>query len=360
MSDELDKALDDLLSESADFVDAEKSDESSAPPIKEPISAPSIADPEPLIKRERKTLHAPRKNKKRKSILPWAIGVLALVALANSIWFWYLQKKDDVSWQDFGEEDFKSTVTDEDFQNLLRGASDEYLDSILYDEVLEEPSLTATENDISQSEEARLTEIMEKATQIVEAEHPDKPPTMEISPPPPSLIEDTKLIDIVKKATEIEEAERPNKLPVEEVASDEIAAPKAEMEESPVVEAPTPKAKVEDSPIQTAAPTEVKINAASSVVLSGISGPLQQGKEQVKFSCDLALFSKEKSLARSIKNFEAAIRVLVANIFYFSEQAQPQVNEIENEIMQKINFIFPQGKIIDVKLHNLKLELSKS
>jgi hypothetical protein len=94
--------------------------------------------------------------------------------------------------------------------------------------------------------------------------------------------------------------------------------------------------------------------AMDSTILQGLNGTLK-GKS-VRFRCDIALFSSQSGLRAKLSPYEEAIRVVATNIFYFTVPGKAILPDIEQQVLQKAGFLFPDGRLIRVEVRNLELE----
>lgn len=115
----------------------------------------------------------------------------------------------------------------------------------------------------------------------------------------------------------------------------------------PHFDAPKPEEKVVVPP----APT---VRAMDSATLSHLEGSMNNNKVHYRF--DLMLFSREKGLRSKLPPFEEAIRAVAGNIFYFTVPGKAMLPELEQQVLQKAGFLFPDGRLIRVEVRNLELE----
>jgi len=94
--------------------------------------------------------------------------------------------------------------------------------------------------------------------------------------------------------------------------------------------------------------------AMDSVVIRDIQGVM--AGQRVHFHVNIALFSSASGLSAKLPPFEEAIRAVTSNIFYFTSPGKAKIPEIEQQILQKAGFLFPDGKLIRVELQGLELE----
>lgn len=115
----------------------------------------------------------------------------------------------------------------------------------------------------------------------------------------------------------------------------------------PQYHAPEPDVKVIAPPVPA-------IRAMDSATLSHLEGSMNNNKVHYRF--DLTLFSREKGLRSKLPPFEEAIRAVAGNIFYFTVPGKAMLPELEQQVLQKAGFLFPDGRLIRVEVRNLELE----
>ena len=126
----------------------------------------------------------------------------------------------------------------------------------------------------------------------------------------------------------------------------------AKTEEAKPAEA---KAVVTDkSPAARAPARPEELHPLDSALISDIKGRFP-GKD-VAFRCNLALFSSAHGLQGKLPPFEESLRAVTSNIFYFTGSGKPNLPDLEQQILLKAGFLFPEGKLIRVELRDLQLE----
>lgn len=106
--------------------------------------------------------------------------------------------------------------------------------------------------------------------------------------------------------------------------------------------------------VKVIAPPVPAIRAMDSATLSHLEGSMNSNKVHYRF--DLVLFSREMGLRTKLPPFEEAIRAVAGNIFYFTVPGKAMLPELEQQVLQKAGFLFPDGRLIRVEVRNLELE----
>jgi len=92
-----------------------------------------------------------------------------------------------------------------------------------------------------------------------------------------------------------------------------------------------------------------------SLVIPFVQGKMAEGR--VGFHTDVVLYTRKKLRSGLSSGQLESIRVVIQNIFYFTEPSKDQIPEIEQQILQKAGFLLPDGQIFLVSLRNLTMEI---
>lgn len=106
---------------------------------------------------------------------------------------------------------------------------------------------------------------------------------------------------------------------------------------------------------EVVAPTVPTVKAMDSLRMASIQGRMAEGR--VGYRTDVVLYMRKKVRRAYTAGQLESIRVVIQNIFYFTEPRKDQIPEIEQQILQKAGFLLPDGQIFLVSLQNLTMEI---